>query len=153
MYIESYWVAIIGVWIVYLLWRTSVWSNKVQDITNQYDQLLRSCATKKARRTKDLVYIILKYNQDVLKKAPKKLRDKVLDDEADRLLRTIYYYNTDTYDDVSWLVLDDLFGSYAEIMPPSDNDTRDRINLAKTKPYLIQRLVELMDEDISYLEE
>ena len=148
MYIESWQIALVALWIVYLLWRTSVWSNKVQDITNQYDQMLRSCATKKARRTKDLVYIILKYNQDILKKAPKKLRDKVLDDEAERILRTIHYYNTDTYDDVSWMVIDDLFGSYVEFLPPYDNDTRDRIDLDKTKPYLVKRLSELMNEDI-----
>ena len=153
MFIESWQIVLVAVWIVYLLYRTSVWNGRVQEISNQYEQLLRLCSRRKARRTKDLLYIILKYNQDVLKKAPKKLRDKVLNDEAERILRTIYYCNTDKYDNVSWIEIDELFGAYAELLPPSDDDTRDRINLDSTKPHLVKRLEELMDEDISYLED
>lgn len=152
MYIETYWVVIGAVWIIYLLWRTSVWNNKVQEITNQYDQLLKTCAIHKYRLTKKLAYTILKSNQDVLKKAPKKLREKALTDEAERLILAIYYYNNDIYDDATWLVLEDFFGIQPVFLAPSE-DGKTRINVNKTVPRLAKQLEELLDADLSYLEE
>ena len=151
MYVESWQVAVVVIWLIYLLYRTSVWSNKVQFITNEYEKILRSCSNKKHNRTKDLVYVILKFNQDILKKAPKKTQEKILTNEAEKIVSTIYNYNTDTYDNADWIELEELFGTRVELLPPS-GDGRSRLNCRKTASRLADKLYELMDEDLSYLE-
>lgn len=151
MYVESWQVAVVVIWLIYLLYRTSVWSNKVQFITNEYEKVLHSCSNKKHNRTKDLVYVILKFNQDILKKAPKKTQEKILADEAEKIVSTIYNYNTDTYDNADWIELEELFGTRVELLPPYGNG-RSRLNCRKTASRLADKLYELMDEDLSYLE-
>ena len=151
MYVESWQVAVVVIWLIYLLYRTSVWSNKVQFITNEYEKILHSCSNKKHNRTKDLVYVILKFNQDILKKAPKKTQEKILADEAEKIVSTIYNYNTDTYDNADWIELEELFGTRVELLPPYGNG-HSRLNCRKTASRLADKLYELMDEDLSYLE-
>lgn len=151
MYVESWQVAVVVIWLIYLLYRTSVWSNKVQFITNEYEKILHSCSNKKHNRTKDLVYVILKFNQDILKKAPKKTQEKILANEAEKIVSTIYNYNTDTYDNADWIELEELFGTRVELLPPSGNG-HSRLNCRKTASRLADKLYELMDEDLSYLE-
>ena len=152
MYVESWQVAVVLIWLIYLLYRTSVWSNKVQFITNEYEKLLQSCSNKKRYRTKDLVYVILKFNQDILKKAPKKTQEKILADEAEKIVITIYNYNTDPQDNPAWIELWELFQIHGVPLPPYD-DGRSRLNCRRTTEQLAERLSELMDEDITYLTE
>lgn len=146
MYIESWQVAVVLIWLIYLLYRTSVWSNKVQLIINQYEELLKRDAREKYRRTQDLVRIILKFNKEILKKAPQKTRDSILEDEAIKIICSLRYTNQGNYDMSEAVIIDDIFGVAPSYV--SKYDGEERMNIVKTKQRLVKRLIEMMDEEL-----
>ena len=144
MFIESWQIAVVIIWLIYLLYRTSVWSNKVQTITSQYDELLKQCTREKYQRTSDLSKVILRFNQRVLKKAPKRTRDSILEDEAKYIVSAIRNNNRCTYDYSPALQIEEIFSTYSiRVLDPEEED---KINPRELANLLKDRLEELIDE-------
>lgn len=144
MFIESWQIAVVVIWLIYLLYRTSVWSNKVQTITNQYDELLKQCTREKYQRTSDLSKVILRFNQRVLKKAPKRTRDSILEDEAKYIVSAIRNNNRCIYDYSPALQIEEIFSTYSiRVLDPEEED---KINPRELANLLKDRLEELIDE-------
>ena len=80
------------------------------------------------------------------------MREKALEYESESIIATINNYNTDHYDYSPCLLADELFGIHLPTTNLSEDDKRI-IDVDKSIPRLAERLEEMLDEDISYLEE
>jgi hypothetical protein len=81
MYIETYWVVIVAIWIIYLLWRVEHLKSVLREASN----LLEHYQKRKEGLEKDLVRMIVYFDYKLITKLPKKTQDKILSEQANEL--------------------------------------------------------------------
>lgn len=90
MYIESYWIVIAAIWIIYLLWRTSRWNKTVKDLNAYFDELRK----EKSQERRCLWRQITEADKKLLKGVPSAKRKEFLTHQAMAILsiaeETIY---------------------------------------------------------------
>lgn len=90
MFIESWQVALVAVWIIYLLWRTSRWNKTVKDLNTYFDELRK----EKSQERRCLWRQITEADKKFLKGVPSAKRKGFLTNQAMEILsiaeETIY---------------------------------------------------------------
>jgi hypothetical protein len=81
MYIETYWVVIVAIWIIYLLWRVE----HLKSVLREAGNLLEHYQKRKEGLEKDLVRMIVYFDYKLITKLPKKTQDKILSEQANEL--------------------------------------------------------------------
>jgi hypothetical protein len=81
MYIETYWVVIIAIWIIYLLWRVE----HLKSVLRQAGNLFEYYQKKKEGLERDLVRMIVYFDSKLTARLPKKTQDKILSEQANEL--------------------------------------------------------------------
>lgn len=81
MYIETYWVVITAIWIIYLLWRVE----HLKSVLRQAGNLFEYYQKKKEALERDLVKAIVRFDSKLIAKLSKKNQDKILSEQANEL--------------------------------------------------------------------
>lgn len=82
MYIESYIIWAMAIWIIYLLYRTHKWAKAFNDLEHIYTQLKANKGTECAQLWRQIELI----NKKTLPKAPIAKRSKILREEAQAII-------------------------------------------------------------------
>lgn len=82
MYIESFWVVVSIIWIIYLLWRINTIKNNISGFTEVLDKLI---AAQKLRSSNLVNSSIILLDNEIFRKAPKKLVDQYISEYAEYL--------------------------------------------------------------------
>jgi hypothetical protein len=82
MYIESFWVIVVAIWIAYLLWRTARWSKVATD----YDKLFNELRKLKSIERRALWKQIVETDRKLLKKIPPAKRKDFLMAQAQMII-------------------------------------------------------------------
>lgn len=81
MYIDSFWIIVAIVWIIYLLWRVE----RLKGLLREAGSLFEYYQKKKEHLEKDLVKTIVYFDSKLITKLSKKTQEKILSEQANEL--------------------------------------------------------------------
>ena len=89
MYIESFWVIVLAIWIIYLLWRVSSLSSKMNEVANVFAEYQH----EKELLEWNLCLVLIHFDSEIVCKLPKKTQEKILHNQANELRCAFYNHH------------------------------------------------------------